>query len=64
VGVAFSPDGRHLATASLDQTVQIYALDLQELLLLAHRRITRLPPSLTGEECKRYFQTESCPSLP
>jgi len=59
-GVAFSPDGKHLATASWDGTVQIYALDIQELLALARSRITRKPPRLTLEECKRYFRAKTC----
>ena len=34
-GVAFSPDGKRLATASRDRTVQVYALNLRELLNFA-----------------------------
>jgi protein-tyrosine phosphatase len=40
-GVAFSPDGKRLATASADGTVQVYALDMRELLHLARIRVTR-----------------------
>jgi len=40
-GVAFSPDGKCLAAASWDETVQVYALDLRELLSLARSRVTR-----------------------
>jgi WD40 repeat protein len=60
-GVAFSPDGKRLATASEDWSVQVYALDLRELLNLARSRVTR---TFTSEECKRYFQAGTCPSLP
>ena len=59
--VAYSPDGKRLAAANTDGTVQVYALDVSELLSLAHSRVTR---NLTAEECKLYFQTESCPALP
>jgi WD40 repeat protein len=60
-GVAFSPDGKRLATASEDWSVQVYALDLRELLKLARSRVTR---TFTTEECQRYFQSGTCPSLP
>ena len=40
-GVAFSPDGKRLATASGDRTVQVYELDVRELLNLARSRVTR-----------------------
>jgi WD40 repeat protein len=60
-GVAYSPDGKRLATASEDGTVQVYAIDIHELLKLARSRVTR---DLTPEECKRYFQSETCPPLP
>ena len=60
-GVAYSPDGKRLATASADGTVQVYAIDIQRLLNLARSRVTR---DLTPDECVRYFQTEKCPPLP
>ena len=60
-GVAFSPDGKRLATANADGTVQVYALDIRELLNLARSRVTR---NFTPDECKRYFQSETCPPLP
>lgn len=59
--VAWSPDGRRLATASGDGTVQIYAMDIHDLLKLARSRVTR---DLTPDECLRYFQSTSCPPLP
>jgi WD40 repeat protein len=59
--VAWSLDGKRLATASSDGTVRIYAMDVRLLLDLARKRVTR---DLTPDECKRYFQAERCPPLP
>ena len=59
--VAFSADGRRLATAELRGVVQVYALDIGDLLALARKRVTR---PLTVSECRIYFQAETCPSLP
>jgi WD40 repeat protein len=59
--VAFSPDGKRLVIGGSDGTVQFYALALDDLLALARKRITR---SLTPDECLRYFQSATCPSLP
>jgi len=54
----FSSNGRWLATANADGIVQIYALDIRDLLEVARKRVTR---NLTAEECKRYLQSEVCP---
>src|SRR5262249_41059051 len=40
-GVAFSPDGTRLATASRDRTVRVYALNIEDLMSLVRKRITR-----------------------
>ena len=58
--MAFTPDGKRLAAGG-DETVQVYVLDLHELLNLAHSRVNR---TLTGEECLRYFRSLACPPLP
>jgi WD40 repeat protein len=56
--VAYSPDGKRLATGSNDNSVQFYALELSDLLNLAHQRVTR---DLTPEECTLYFPNQACP---
>ncbi|MCB0070438.1 MAG: hypothetical protein KDE20_03230 [Caldilineaceae bacterium] len=55
--VLFSPDGTMLFTASEDMTVRVYALELDALIDLARRRITR---TLTPDECKLYLLPEDC----
>lgn len=49
-GVAFSSDGKRLTSASMGGTVQVYALDIRDLLELGRKRITR---ELTSEDCER-----------
>ena len=56
--VAWSPDGRRLATASRDGTSRNYVVELDDLLALAHSRVTR---SLTAEECQKYLHQADCP---
>ena len=61
LGVSFSPDGTRLASGSVDGTVRVYALRLEELVALAQERVTR---SLTDDECRRYLHLEACPAAP
>jgi WD40 repeat protein len=58
-GVAFSPadDGAHLAVSSADGVVRVFLLQTDELLALAHSRVTR---SLTTAECQKYLHVEEC----
>ena len=50
-----------MGVESEDGTVQVYAMDVYDLLKLARSRVTR---NLTPDECIRYFQSKTCPPLP
>ncbi|MEZ4767868.1 MAG: WD40 repeat domain-containing protein [Caldilineales bacterium] len=56
--LAFTPDGRFLATTSGSGNVHIYATALDDLLTLARERVTR---PLTQAECQRFLHMEACP---
>jgi dipeptidyl aminopeptidase/acylaminoacyl peptidase len=56
--VAFSPDGTKLASASPCGGVRIWALDIDDLLEIARREVTR---PLTDEECRQYLHVDRCP---
>jgi WD40 repeat protein/DNA-binding SARP family transcriptional activator len=55
--VAFSPDGSKLASVSADGTARIWALDLDDLVEIAERELTR---DLTEEECRQYLHVDRC----
>jgi WD40 repeat protein len=55
--LAFSPDGTKLAAGS-ECGVQIWALDIDDLLRIARQKVTR---SLTDEECRQYLHVDQCP---
>jgi len=49
---AFSPDGSRLAIASSDGLVRVYQLRLEDLVSLAHARLTR---SWALDDCQRFW---------
>jgi WD40 repeat protein len=57
---SFGVDGKRL-TAYSGATLQVYDMDMGDLLKLARRRVTREPPALTDDECRRYFDSDICP---
>ena len=59
--LTFSPDGRYLAVTHADGTVRILVLPIEELVVLAHERLTR---DLSLEECQQYLHMETCPAEP
>jgi len=61
IGVAFTRDGKRLFTTSEDGVIREFALDVQDLIALARKRVTR---SLTAEECNKYLHTIICPPSP
>jgi WD40 repeat protein len=57
--INFSSDGKLLAVDQIyEETVHIFALDLDLLIDLAQARVTR---SLTDQECRQYLHLEECP---
>ncbi|HET9248826.1 MAG TPA: WD40 repeat domain-containing protein, partial [Actinomycetota bacterium] len=57
-GLAFSPDGTQVVSAAPDGVARVWALDLDELIEIAGRNVTR---GLSDEECLQYLHVETCP---
>jgi WD40 repeat protein/transcriptional regulator with XRE-family HTH domain len=60
VDIAFSPDGTRLATGSI-KSVQVYLLQIDQLVALAKTRVTR---ELTSEECQKYLHRDASQCAP
>ncbi|HSK26384.1 MAG TPA: BTAD domain-containing putative transcriptional regulator [Jiangellales bacterium] len=56
--VRFSPDGSRLASTSANGLVRVWALDPDDLIDLARRKLTR---PLTEAECLQYLHVPRCP---
>jgi WD40 repeat protein len=55
--VDFSADGRRLVTAGMDDTVRVWALDIEDLHRMAEDSLTR---GFTEAECRQHLHLESC----
>ncbi|MCQ3931341.1 MAG: hypothetical protein DPW16_12865 [Chloroflexi bacterium] len=56
--LSFSPDGKHFVAADYGGAIRGYTLDLNELISIANRRVTR---DFTLEECQKFLHLETCP---
>jgi WD40 repeat protein len=54
---AFSPDGTRIASLTYDGVIRVWTLDLDELVGIALRRVTR---DLNDGECRQYLHVDSC----
>jgi WD40 repeat protein/class 3 adenylate cyclase len=59
--LAYSPDGDRLYASNTDGTVDLYTMDVDELIQMSKSVLTR---SLTTEECQTYLNISECPPSP
>jgi hypothetical protein len=59
--LAFSPDGSKLAAKNFGRegTVRVGALDLDDLLEIAHEKVTQ---TWTDDECRQFLHMDACPA--
>jgi WD40 repeat protein len=57
-GVQFSPDASKLVTVTANGIARVWALDLDDLITIAHSRLTR---RFSEDECRQYLHVEQCP---
>ncbi len=55
LSATFSPDGRHIVTASADFTARVWVARVEDLLELAEFLVQREPPTLTQVERERFL---------
>lgn len=60
-GVASSPDGNRLATGGADRIVQVYAIDIYDLMELPRHRVS---PNPFRPGCKEYLGVDKCQPVP
>ena len=55
--VSFSPDGTKLSSSDEAGMIRVWALDVEDLVAIAHRRVTR---TLDDDECRQYLRRDDC----
>ena len=59
--VAFSQDGAKLASNGPDGIVRVWALEIDDLVAIAHERLRRTHRTMSDSECRQYLHADNCP---